>query len=576
MGLSLKEVKKLIAKPRHRGAIDEAIKFEKRIRLHTENIISEEYLPDSFNWFKTWVKEILPEDKYKTFFNLITLPIPTIEFTDAIFSELRKVFDGQDALRNDKFSSPELEQDAHLYFEENYKDFFESVVWNKSKTAINSVLVIDIKISDDDEYEPYYYFVDIEDVHDIDTERDGSCRYLMYRKKIKKGRREPFEAICEVDDQYYRILDVSDGLENAKLVSETEHNLGMTPARQIWTENLNSDSNIIKRSPLSGSLGQLDLLLFKEVSKTYSDLYSEYPILAHIEQGCDYTDAAGNVCENGYINYEVNGSPFTKECPTCAGKNFMGPGSNVIVPAPEEGESEIRVPAQFITVDPKILERVELSIQSLKDNIWGDTVGVGGDLMGNQAINTKQVDATQESKRSNILKIKFNLEIIEKFFRTVVNRIRYGEDYVSSDVDYGTEFFIRSISDLEQELKIAKENGVSEGELKEIQREIIKTKYKNNPEAQERLLVMLNLEPFPLLSRQEVVQMRKDNLITEDDFIKKVYFGEFVNRFERENAPLNMFGELKGFNEKIRIINQIIDEYVRTKTNDSSEPQAGD
>ncbi len=61
---------------------------------------------------------------------------------------------------------------------------------------------------------------------------------------------------------------------------------------------------------------------------------------------------------------------------------------------------------------------------------------------------------------------------------------RYREDFLGADVNLGTEFFLKTVEDLENEYKIARENGASIAELQAIRKQLIQTRHKNNPTLQ--------------------------------------------------------------------------------------------
>ena len=89
MALDLKRIIDEVEHPRKRGAISAAIAQQDWIKFHTETSLDAvNSIP--FARFKTFVKSLLPDDKYLTTINLLKFPIPTNRVTESIFVEVGK------------------------------------------------------------------------------------------------------------------------------------------------------------------------------------------------------------------------------------------------------------------------------------------------------------------------------------------------------------------------------------------------------------------------------------------------------------------------------------------------------
>ena len=94
----------------------------------------------------------------------------------------------------------------------------------------------------------------------------------------------------------------------------------------------------------------------------------------------------------------------------------------------------------------------------------------------------------------------------------------------------------RTIMKLEQELKVAKEIGASEGFILSLIEEIIDTKYKNSPSEAKKQKILLALDPFPSMSIMEIAELIKAGVpIDPNDLTLKANFGNLVGELERLN-----------------------------------------
>jgi len=153
--------------------------------------------------------------------------------------------------------------------------------------------------------------------------------------------------------------------------------------------------------------------------------------------------------------------------------------------------------------------------------------------------------------------------------------LRYGAAYLGGVVNYGDEFLQKDEGQEMEELKIAVENKAPTYELVERRKDMYKARYRNDPKRQERLKILGNLEPFPAMTLGELAAFRSSNptLVSEADLIIKMQLDAFVDRFERERAPLTLFGSAIDFSRKIDLIREDLLAYAveyKTKVAESA------
>ena len=198
----------------------------------------------------------------------------------------------------------------------------------------------------------------------------------------------------------------------------------------------------------------------------------------------------------------------------------------------------------------------------IKNEIVVSVVGSGGTVSEKEAINETQVTANFESKTSVLNALKTNFESAQKFVEDTVCKLRYGGAFISSSVNWGTEFYVFTVTELYAKYKQAKENGALNSELDAISQQILEVEYRNNPLVLQRMLILKQLEPYPHKTLDEVLKLYEKQLLNENSVRLKINFSALVERFERENINIIEFASNKPLREKIDIISKKLLEYV--------------
>lgn len=159
--------------------------------------------------------------------------------------------------------------------------------------------------------------------------------------------------------------------------------------------------------------------------------------------------------------------------------------------------------------------------------------------------------------------VKKQFEIAQTFVDATICRLRYGDDFISASINYGTEFFIYDVAELRERYKTAKESGASVAELDALQQQIIETEYRHDPTQLQRMLLLSELEPFRHLTTTEVADLHREGSISDEDFALKLNFTSLIRRFERENINILDFGEQMKYPAKIQKIHDTIVNYLK-------------
>ena len=551
MPLSNEQIKKIVSQNRDRKEIDQGILHQRRLRFHTETILHKQDLSPYYREFLRWIgepggdtPELLAKDKFERIKQLIKAPIQTIELTESIYSRLFRIFSAQDSYFHYRFTDDTLESD---WAEFRNDAFWPTHGFQAMQTSIDAVWIPEIPAEQSTEFpEPVNRLIDIENVIDIKNDEDNNCIYVIFRFG---------DSIFVYDDTSFRVFQAEGNVIRGAPI-EVPHDLGYTPARMFWSEKLKAENLVNKEAPLTKELTDLDWLLFHQTSKRYLDLANAYPITITYKISEDVKD--DDITTN---EQRVDGKKPS-------GNHMMGPGSHFEAPMPREGDIDpLKNPVFVSNPDVETLEWHVKEETRLVDKIFKSVVGTDTEVRNDTAKNEKQIDSAFESQLSVLFRVKKNFEVINKFADSTIARLRYGDRFVECEIDYGTNFFLKDVGELQEELKEAKESGAGLSIIEAISDNIINTKYRDDKNSKRRAEIIDELDPLPHYSLKDSIEILKNNGVDKINFIIKTNLTNFVKRFERENIDIVKFGSLGTFSRKIEQIRQKFIEYANEMTN---------
>lgn len=572
MAWTIEEIKDRVKSPKKSKTLNKIIRHENRIRFHAESFMDVTEINQPASTFLDWVKSLIPKDKFIVFASLFQFPLLSVELTDKIFRELEKVFEGKNPVFNYQFVDSTYRDDWEWYRQDQLK---EPLTWRKDgwdavKTAINSVLIVDLPTQQTSALpEPYFYFLDIRSVIDYDyNEQEDKILSIVFK--------QPDNKIACFDDVSYRMFEITDKGEIGALISESFHDLGFCPARFFWSTELTTKEPERKKSPISHQLSNLDWSLFFAISKRHLDLYAPYPIYSAYAADCDYrNNQTGDYCDGGYLrnadnNYLINRTGGLEPCPACSSKRLTGVGSFIEIPIPQNGDPDLKDPVKITSIDRDSLDYNVEESQRIDKKIYDAVVGTGGEGPQKQSLNELQVISGYENRKSVLNSLKRNLESAIKWVDDTLCKLRYGNAYLGSSISMGDEFYIYTIEDLHAMYKQAKENGSSEASLDAIQDQILQTTYRNNPNELQRMIILKHLEPYRHFTLEELLKLQEKQLLNLDLLKIKINFSTFVDRFERENINILEFASAKTLAEKVKIIQGEFRKYLKEESMEPS------
>lgn len=516
--------------------------------------------------FLAWVRSLLPEDKFEIFEKLYKFPLYTPAVVEAIYFELSRVFDSRNYSSTYQFTNNDAADDWDYYRLHYLRDpeIWSTVGWQKMKTNFNSILIVDLPAEQTDTRpQPYFYWLDIGDVIDYELKEDNiSLNWIMFK--------QPNNRIAVFDDTSYQVFQSNKAYTEIGMnIIDSPHNLGFCPAQFFWSEALSSKETDLKRNPIVKELTNLDWLLFFTISKKHLDLYAGYPIYSTYESSCDYINEETQAyCDHGFLRnadgtYSTLRDGSVSKCPICSHNQLTGPGSLIEVPAPDREVADMRDPVTITSIDKQSLEYNVDECERLELAIRSRIIGIGGNIEDKEAINETQIAANFESKTSVLNKLKTNFENAKRFVDQTCCLLRYGEEFIDLSINFGTEFYVYTVSELYDKYKKAKDNGATNAELDLLQNQILEVEYRHNPMLLQRLLVLKQVEPFRHYTTDEVLRFAEKGIIDRETVLLKLNFNAYVDRFERENINIVEFGVNTTFDNKIKSIQTKLNDYVK-------------
>ena len=542
--MELTKIQSLLKEKPNQWAIQQARTQQSNIRFHTDIILNRTEAGVSYFEFIGWVGRILKQDKFNRFNELLQFPNPNNELIDSIYSELSKSQEAEDYIETYIFNNDKAKEDWAIY-KNQFNKFWATSGWNEYKRSINSFVVMDWpELQTSDLPDVNYFFVNIDNVIDASVNDDNSCNYIIFKTELGTA------VYC---DEYLRLFNEKD-----VLITEVAHELGECPARNFWTDTINAKSNVNKKAAISGTLSEFNWLLFHRVNKKYGDVSNAYPIVYEYEPDVDDSEV------------DTDDKPTAERGATKnMGAENAGAGSYKTVPVPTEKDDPdlMRKPIHTEKADVESLAYNTTELKRLKTDIFNSVVGFGGEANNDAAKNEKQVQSGFESREATLTNIARNFAAIIAWSNDMVCRIRYGDNYVSNFVYGGSKFFLQSQSDINNQLKETDSDTIKES----LNDQLIDIRFKRDDISKQRAKMITDLDPFAFRSNEDVIELFKSGLISNEDFQLKQKLFTFVKKFERENVPLTEYEPMETYNERIKLIITKLKEYVTSQQ--IKEPQ---
>lgn len=583
MVLTNTKAKQILESPSHRRELRSCQLQESALRVFTEELDADE-LHKEIYWkkFLKTIENRVAKAKYKRVCDFIRFPLPAVQITDSIMGEFNKVFDGKNKYFNveadrdlTRLKNWIEEKNLEYWIEDNAKEVF------KNKPC--SIVVVDRNATGD----PYCVLIDSSRI--IDAKEDKNCviQYVAFLHSVKQdenGKMVTRFAVYDSENYHIFIKDDNGALIYDEEMSGT-HEIGYCPA-SFFIQETNNSKNIFKRRTAFGAtISKLEDWSIFDIFRNYVDHYAPFPVTESVVSKC-----ANPKCEDGVVKVEETllegenkGQQITKltKCKICDGKGkgkaYVGPGTHIGIKWQpnrqlEDGSGKFRMifpETDKLKYTPQKLDELELEIRY-------KTVGVNN-MLTKEAINEIQAKGSFMSMETVLLRNKVFLDKIYTFIVRTAAKMFYNQIDVKVEANYGTEWYLVSEEDLQKRFENAKNIGLPINEITSIYKQLIETKYSNNKSKRDREIMLVDLQEYPFYSMEECVTMFENNIIDSFEISMKTNFFNFVQRFERENGQITLFGLAIDYARRIETIKLEFERYnqelIDKKTTRSSNNQ---
>lgn len=413
------------------------------------------------------------------------------------------------------------------------------------------------------EIKPYIIFRPIENIRDFES-KGNAVEYII----LNWGETEDGDRIYRViDDMWDRIIIDKQGeysLSESKDLKKIPNPLGRVPAIQISTYRKTPADDSVKTSPIWQVLPLLKTYLTNWSEHVITCILHSHPIYYQVGQMCRYSDDHGS-CDMGYINYVIEGQPKKKTCPACGGVgSSMQKDASTMINLPQTDEQgqpySIASVAGYVSPPVEGIKSQREGLRELADQIMQS--GTGMNKVMETSIEKTATEAILNYKplEKIIGGILSNIEYVQTTLTDLIGNMFFGDKYMSSEIVYSRNLNLRDENTVLIEIEQAKKAGASASYIRTLHDELIHSRYQNSPTELERNMMLSQLEPFIGYTPQD---LSKDfmGFVDDDTMTMKVYFTDYIVRFETENVLITDYKENQDMNVRIMEIKKIIDLY---------------
>lgn len=553
----------IIKQPRFKDQIQSAKDEESQLRVFTE-IMSENELRGEKYWSQLMaIMKSRSEKKFERVVQFLRYPLPVVQLSDSVLNDFFKVFEGKNRYFNTD-ADREIGRLKEWIDLEKPSTWIEKHAMKVFKNKPNSFVVVDR----DDSGNPYLVYIDSKRLIDAEFKNEeGQLHYICFIHSQEKHETKAnvittfFSVYDDVNYFVFKKDSDSDDIINTKTI---RHEIGYCPAKSFIRTSTNTKNNFKRRVAFSSALSKLEDWTIFDVFRNYVDHYAPFPITESPKRRCPNVD-----CQDGKVAEEVinpsNGETRTtwKDCEACGGSDngqHIYPGTHIgIKVSSDKTVNDGSGVFRMIFPETDKLKYVPEKLDDIELEIRFKTVGVNN--VSNEAFNELQVKGSFASMESILLRTKKEMDDLYQWIIKTVARSMYKNIYVSVDANFGTEFYLVSEEDLQKRFDNAKKIGLPVEEQLNLYKQLIETKYKGNSNKMNRVLMLLDLDPFPMQSIKECIELKKESVLDDFQLSLKVNFLKFISKFEAENALITEFGKNLEYWNRVELIQGTLELY---------------
>lgn len=530
MILDQNKIVELIKEPKNSGTIARAKALLKSHQLHVQGVGMEDFLYK----IQDYENDAQLANRKKT-----TKPT-TVPIFGKELSTFEKIFSAQGF---SKYYDVSDQNDFKNYLNDigegrSISEWMEQIWLEKVNYDSSGVFLLELPEEIKGKPEPYVTFRSICDFHDFGC--NGKKIEYLILVEAKKDKEGDYFEYRVIDDAFDYIVISRNG--NIKIQQELTlpNQWGYVPA--IFVSNQTDSISAARTSYIWRAIGIADEYLTDSSIHSILKKLHGYPIFWTRERGCKKCNGSGKV------NYDIPGSPST--CMDCGGSGFnlkKDVSDGIVIPQLTDPNQQDSLPvAGYVAPEIATLAEQRTELDWLK-------VFIHLGVWSNEEIESKQTDGTATGRMLDVQATydKLNLfsknaEQVELFITNGLGKIRYGDSYKGSSINYGRRYFVRSAYEIEEMYQNAKKAELPNAILSAYREELVYVKFANDPMQLSRQVKLMELEPFTDYTIEQLKSME----VAKEDLFMKVYFNDYILRYEREVKPI-VFSEIEEIKIKL-------------------------
>lgn len=575
MKLNETQAKETIKNPVNREKIDSVKKYESQLRVFTMLMDDTELMNECY-WNELQQKlKIRSDKKFERICQFFRFPLPVVQITDSILNDYFKMFDGKN-----RFFDVNAQRDVDVLKQWIQNANLEKWIEKESVDVLTNKPCSIVVVDREQNGTPYLLNIDSKRLIDCRVNDDDEIEYIVFIHSILKDEKGKTETLFSVyDSEQYMVFSKHQDSENINTEKIVKHKLGYCPARFFVSTKTNDQNEFKRRVAFGQSLANLEDWTYFDLFRNYVDHYVPFPVTeAPIKKCANQKCKNGMVGEEEIVDHATNKTRIKwSKCPVCKNKDMgslIAPGTHIGIKLQgtkdrEDGSGKFKMhfpETEKMKYVPEKLDDLELEIRY-------KTVGLNN-LIENESINEMQVKGSFTSMESVMLRNKKELDKLYKWIVKTVGGLYYENVSLHVEANFGTEFYLIDEKDLQKKFENAKKIGLPKSEQVLIYEQLIETKYQGNPMKLQRQQMLLHLDPLPLYSESETIDMFQKKVINYKTLNFKINFYKFVKRFEDENTVLTEFGINLPMAERIKIILETLTTF-NDENIESKQPESG-
>ena len=500
-------------------------------------------------------KRLNSERMYNRAMDFVTFPLPVVNIANKNLSDIYKVFDSRNSYFHYQIDNKGVHDELAPMLEA-----LAPVRWIEEqgrKVLANqpcSVVVVDKK----EDGTPYLLLIDIDRVIDAEFKNESELDFIMFRHSIKDGK----QLIALYDSESYRVYEEGKTADKDDLIliSENKHDAGFCPARMFISKTLNSRVGFSRWSPLASTTSKMIEWTSFDAWSNYADTYAAFPMIQMPEEACEIDGCKEGMIarQESYIeNNEKMTWTFHDACPACEKRELVGAGVVIKMPVKQSKDDPDAPDTKFIEAPVKSLEYLQKKLERIERNISFNSTGADK-LMELEAVNEQQVNGAFETRKNVLLNIKRHFDDLYGWILITSIKLVSPDVTVKVHGDFGTDFYLQSEEEIQKLFAEAIKNGLPASEKEMLYKQLIETKYRNDPGEQTRSEMLYLIDPMPFDNEETAVRKVTMGTVSEDDMRLHDNLIAWVNKFEAEQGPIIQFGIKLPLSERLKAIRDIL------------------